>query len=344
VTGTVNAKSVRAALGAARALGLDAAGLAAAHGLAEAIDDVDARCPHASWLALWQDIARRTGREAIGIEAAERLPSGHWDVIHYLIATADDLRGALRRFDRYFGLVSTGVAHVFEEDRDGARLVRRYAPDCQTRLLAPAEFAFAALVTNTRAALATRWTPREVHFAAPAPTSDAPHRRLFGCPIVFDAAVSALWLTPESLALRMPRPDPELGRILTRHADVMIAQLGTESDIVARLRRIIVDALPDADVTVGVAARKLGMSVRTLQRRLQDGGLSFDDVYDGTRKELARRYLGDPALSIQETAHLLAFGDLRGFYRAFRRWEGCTPAAFRRRGAGDDRRAGAPGP
>ena len=58
--------------------------------------------------------------------------------------------------------------------------------------------------------------------------------------------------------------------------------------------------------------------------------LTFDHVVDGTRRELARRYLGDPAISIQETAHLLAFGDLRGFYRAFKRWEGRTPAEFRR--------------
>jgi AraC-like DNA-binding protein len=101
--------------------------------------------------------------------------------------------------------------------------------------------------------------------------------------------------------------------------------------------------LPDADVTVTAAARKLGLSVRTLQRRLQDSGHTFDDVYDGTRKELARRYLGDPALSIQETAHLLAFVDLRGFYRAFRRWEGCTPAEFRRR-VRDGDHDGAPGP
>ncbi len=54
-------------------------------------------------------------------------------------------------------------------------------------------------------------------------------------------------------------------------------------------------------------------------------------LYDDTRKQLARRYLGDPNISIQETAHLLAFGDLRGFYRAFRRWEDCTPAEYRQK-------------
>jgi AraC-like DNA-binding protein len=84
------------------------------------------------------------------------------------------------------------------------------------------------------------------------------------------------------------------------------------------------------------------MSVRTLQRRLADSGQSYDELLDGTRRELARRYLGDPSLSIQETAHLLAFGDLRGFYRAFKRWENSTPAEYRRRPKAQS--AGASGP
>ena len=329
--GTVNAKTVRAVLFVARALGLDAGALAEARGLAEALTDVDARFPHAAWLGLWQDIIDRTGSASIGIDAAERLPWGHWDVIDYLIGTSEDLGTALRRFERYFAIVSTGVSHRLEEHGDEVHLVRRYAPDCVTRLLAPAEFAFAATVAHTRLALGVRWCPREVLFAAPAPSSDAAHRRMFGCAVRFDAATSALVIDAATLALRMPQPDPELSRILERHAELLVGQLGTESDLVSQVRRIIVHRLPDAEVSVADTARQLALSVRTLQRRLQDCGQTFDEVYDDTRKELARRYLGDPRLSIQETAHLLAFGDLRGFYRAFRRWEGCTPAEYRRR-------------
>jgi AraC-like DNA-binding protein len=334
---TVNAKTVRAALGAASALGLDAGALAEAWGVTAALTDVDARFPHETWIRIWQDMVRRTGRDAIGIDAAERLPWGHWDVIDYLIATSEDLGAALRRFERYFTIISTGVTHTLEEHGDTVHVVRRYAPDCQTRLLAPAEFAFAATVAHTRIPLGVRWCPREVRFAAPAPSSDAEHRRFFGCPIRFDATTSAIVIDAATLALRMPGPDPELSRILERHAALLIGQLGAESDLVGRVRRIIVNGLPDADVSISHAARQLAMSVRTLQRRLQDSGQTFDDVYDGTRKELARRYLRDPALSIQETAHLLAFGDLRGFYRAFRRWEGCTPAEYRRRARAEDR-------
>lgn len=329
--GTVNAKVVRAALGAAQGLGLDARALAEAWHVSEALTNVDARFPHAAWCGLWQDMLRATGSEALGIEAAERLPWGHWDVIDYLIGTSDDLGTALRRFERYFAVISTGVTHTLEADGDPVRLVRRYAPECMTRMLAPAEFAFANVVIRMRAALGFHWCPLAVEFAAPAPASDAAQRRLFGCPVRFEVETSAILIERAALGLRMRSPDPDLCRILERHAEMLVGQLGTETDLGGRARRAILVGLRDSDVSVSSTARRLGMSVRTLQRRLQESGQSFEDLVDATRRELARRYLGDPTLSIQETAHLLAFGDLRGFYRAFRRWEACTPAEYRER-------------
>jgi hypothetical protein len=238
--GTVNAKTVRATLGAAKTLGLDAGALAEAWNLEDAAKDVDARFPHAAWLGLWQEIVRRTGSESIGIEAAERLPWGHFDVLDYLFATAEDLGTALRRFERYSALVSTGVTHRLEEHDGLVRLVRHYAPDCYTRLLAPAEFSFANVVIRARVALGFHFCPLAVEFAAPAPSSDDAHRRVFGCRVRFEAEHSAFVLDPSMLRLPMQRPDPELSQILERHAELLVGQLGTESSVVASGRRVIV--------------------------------------------------------------------------------------------------------
>jgi AraC-like DNA-binding protein len=330
-TATVSAKTIRAVLGAAKALGLDVAALASAHGVADAMTDVDARFPHAAWLGLWRDIVRATNNEAVGLEAAERLPWGHWEVIDYLIGTSDDFGTALRRFERYFGLVSTGVAHVLEDRGDAVYLARRYAPDCYTRMLAPADFAFANIVLRMRAALASPWSPRAVRFASPAPASDAAHRRVFGCPVTFEAEESAIVIDRSALTLPMRSPDPSLRAILERHADILMQRIGTEAQPLGRTRSVILQCLREGDVSIARTARRLGMSTRSLQRALRDNGQTFADLVDVSRHELARRYLGDPTLSIQEIAHLLAFGDLRGFYRAFRRWEGSTPAEFRKR-------------
>jgi hypothetical protein len=212
VSATVNAKTLRATLRAARALGLDATALAEVAGLGSVLTDIDARFPHAAWLGLWQDTIRQTGSESIGIDAAERLPWGHWDVIDYLIGTADDLGAGLRRFERYFSVISTGVAHALEDHGGDVHLVRRYAPDCHTGLLAPAEFAFATIVSRFRMTLGFHWCPKAIHFAAPAPSTDAVHRRFFGCPIRFDLPTSAIVIDKAACAPPMVRPDAELGQ------------------------------------------------------------------------------------------------------------------------------------
>ena len=334
MAGTVSAKTVRASLWAAQTLGLDPRAVAEAHGVADALTDVDARFPHTAWLGLWRDIAR-AGGDSIGLDAAQRLPWGHWDVIDYLVGTSEDLGTALRRFERYFALVSTGVAHVLEDHGDSVHLVRRYAPGCHTRMLAPAEFAFGCIVLRMRHALGTHFRPRVVRFAAPAPTSDAAHRRVFDCPVSFDATESVIVIDRATLALQMQNPDPSLRAVLERHAEILLERLGTEVHPVGRTRSMILEGMRDGDVSIERAARRLGTSVRSLQRSLRGSGHTFADLVDDSRHQLARRYLGDPSLSIQEVAHLLAFGDLRGFYRAFQRWEGSTPAEFRKRARGE---------
>ena len=328
---TVSAKTVRATLGVARSMGLDPRELAVRHLVVDTLTDVDARAPHARWLALWQELESRAEGVAIGIRAAEALPFGTWDVVDYLLSTSDTVGTGLRRFERYFALISTGATHTLEHRGDEVELVRRYTSASPVRLLAPAEFAFAATLSHLRMVLDRPYAPRAVRFAAPAPASDAEHRRFFGCPVTFGATTSAIVMARADLDLPLRAPDAGLALVLERHAELLVGGLeAPDDDLETQVRRVIIQSLPDAAVSLESTARRLGTSARTLQRRLSSAGLSFDVLLDGTRRELARQYLGDPALSIQETAHLLGFGDLRGFYRAFKRWEQQTPAEFRR--------------
>ncbi len=311
-------------------MGLDPAALAVRYELTGAMTDVDARFPHRAWLGLWQELQREAGGAAIGIRAAEHLPFGHWDVIDYLLGTSETFEVAIRRFERYFAIISTGATHTVERSGDDVLLVRRYADNAHIRLLAPAEFAFAATISHLRVVLGFHYCPREVRFATPPPPSDAEHRRFFGCPVTFEAPVSAIVIDRASLALPTKRPEPQLGTILERHADSLVRSVGSpDEDFPTRVRRAILRGLPDGAISLDAIARQIGASERTLQRRLREASLTFEGLVDGTRRELACEYLGDPSLSIQEVAHLLAFGDLRGFYRAFRRWESVTPAQYR---------------
>jgi AraC-like DNA-binding protein len=84
------------------------------------------------------------------------------------------------------------------------------------------------------------------------------------------------------------------------------------------------------DTRIGTAARDLAMSGRTLQRRLAEEGVSYQELLDEARKEAARRHVSEPALAICEVAYLLGYSEPAPFHRAFKRWYGMTPDAFRR--------------
>ena len=97
---------------------------------------------------------------------------------------------------------------------------------------------------------------------------------------------------------------------------------------VEALKRLIAELLPDERPTIERVAPRLGMSIRTLQRRLRDWGQSFEGIVDDTRREIAIARLTAGHTSITETAFLLGYSDLSHFTRAFRRWAGTTPREF----------------
>lgn len=328
---TVNVKTLRAAIFAARSARLDVADLLRRWEIAPAsLEDPDFRFSHRRWMELWQEIEDLSGDPQIGLHAAERLPADHWDLIDYVMASSADLGAALGRFERYFAIVSTGVVHTLREDRDVVHLERRYAPESMTRIPHPAEFAFACVVLRARPVTDVDWRPRAVRFAHRAPSSAEEHRRIFECPVTFDAEVSAITFDRASLAIPMKVPKPELVRLLDAHAQEQLRRLPIEGDLLDRTRRALQDELRGGEPDLGRISRKLGMSGRTLQRRLRELGTSHQVLLDELRRDLAMSYLKDPSLAVTEVAFLLGFSDVSNFYRAFRRWTGRTPLEFRR--------------
>ena len=86
-----------------------------------------------------------------------------------------------------------------------------------------------------------------------------------------------------------------------------------------------------ATASLEVVAERLGMSARTLQRKLHASGTSHQELLDEMRRDLAVRYLREPGMAVCEVAYLLGFSESSAFHRAFKRWTGTTPSEFRRR-------------
>jgi AraC-like DNA-binding protein len=161
----------------------------------------------------------------------------------------------------------------------------------------------------------------------------AAYRRWFDAPVSFGAGATQLVFARSALDVPLRTADPQLLAILSRHAEELAARDRSLPPMIAQVERVLRKALRSDDAQVERVARELGLTGRSLQRRLKDEGTSFQLVRDKVRRELASRYLEDE-LSMAEISFLLGFSEPSAFFRAFKRWTGLTPLESRARARG----------
>lgn len=116
---------------------------------------------------------------------------------------------------------------------------------------------------------------------------------------------------------------------LDAYARDVLARLPADDDILDWVERVVAGAMGRGVPEMDHVASQLGMTARTLQRRLGERETTFQPLVDGVRRRYAERYLSDDRLAVAEIAFLVGFADPSNFHRAFRRWTGTTPTAFR---------------
>jgi AraC-like DNA-binding protein len=190
------------------------------------------------------------------------------------------------------------------------------------------DVAFASLVELGRRGTGQHVIPRRVELMRPNPKSDA-HRAYFGCAIRYGASQNALVLESADLDRPFPGHNPELLDMLTPALASALGELQAQSSIREQVKVVLKRCLASGRPDLWDVARDLGMSERTLQRRINDEGTTFRDLLVEARQELGRQLLTDPSAEIDEVACLLGYQDTSSFYRAFRDWEGVTPHRWR---------------
>jgi AraC-like DNA-binding protein len=172
------------------------------------------------------------------------------------------------------------------------------------------------------------WKPMEVHFRHAPPEDVTPYRQLFQAPVVFNAERTALVFRTQWLSAPVPGADGQLRRHFQGYVDAMANRLerGFEGKVYATVQRLLVKDR----CTLDALALQLGLQPRTLNRRLQDAGTSFRALQNQARHDLAREMLRDTTSDIAAIAGLLGYTSASAFVRAFARWEGQPPAAWRK--------------
>jgi AraC-like DNA-binding protein len=333
VTPTVLPIASRALVESCRRLGLDGDALLAAAGIPrDALEDPDARLESERADALWRAAYEASGDPLLALRASEATPFGSYRVIDYLGVTGPTLGEGLRRVAAFFPIVDPrGVLRVVDEPR-GVALV--FTAAAGGELPPPAE-EYTLGVLWSRARHAAVQSPRlaEVRFSFPRPADVREHARIFGIEPRFGASAAALVFERATWNAAARMSDPALFALLDRHAR-SLAEGGTEpDDLAARTRIAIAAELPGREPKITGAARRLGTSARTLQRRLAAAGTTFARIVDDVRRERAEAFLRAGDVSVAEVSWLVGFSEQSAFTRAFRRWTGMSPTELRRAAA-----------
>lgn len=332
--GSVSSRAVQPILAGLRAAGVDAGPVLDALGIdAATLVDPDGRVRHETAVALWRAAERATGDPCFGLRVAELVTFDTFDVQAYAFRASPTLGDGLARLARYQRLNHDTARVEVEVDGDRVRLRHQIGGGEAPAPRAIAEFVLGALIRAVRMGTGAELRPLEVTFAhAPPPPSGGPaHRAVFGIDPRFRQPNNALVFAADILAWPMRAADRGLLSILDRHGEALLrAAPEPASTTASRVRLALAELLRDGrEPTAEAVARALGSSVRTVARRLSGEGTSHAKVLAGLRRELAEHWLADPRMGITEVAFLLGYADASAFHRAFRRWTGSTPTAWR---------------
>jgi AraC-like DNA-binding protein len=334
--GTISALVVRALLFGAAQHGIEQsvleerAGFPAGTLEPTAVADPDARLPARVAVRLWQLLPELTQNPSFGLWLATRTADAPLTVAAWFILSSPSVELGLTRALQFQRLLHDHANGELVRDESETRYVHRVGDATFRAPSAAIEFGFAQLVLLVRRATGRPIVPTEVQLQHGRPLELSPYRGLFGDNVRFGAERDAIAFDRGTRELPVVSADPALGELVHAHARALLERLPeAKSTFATRVRRVLVERLPDAAPSVEATASALSVAKRTLQRRLKDEGTSFEAVVDDVRRSLAERYLKEQRLGVQETAFLLGYSEVSAFVRAFVRWTGLSPSRWR---------------
>jgi AraC-like DNA-binding protein len=278
--------------------------------------------------ALWQAIGDLSPDPALSLKLAVETRTERFHPASIASLATENFGEAIRHMARYKQL--TAPEEILHETANGEWAIWfrwLLAVDIEPAFLI--EYCFAALLNLGRHGSGTQLTPLRVELMQPRAHLKAIERH-FGCPVVIDKARNALIFRAADEQLPFITRNAELLDMLAPQLDRDLQNsTATSNTFTDLVRSTIQHRLSGHRVTIDTVARALHISSRTLQRRLQDGGSTFQRVLDEARHQMARYYLGNSVLELNEAAYLLGYEDANSFVRAFRTWEGMPPATWR---------------
>ena len=297
------------------------------------IEDARARIGVQNQITFLELASEAIGDPLLGFHLAETFDPRELGLLYYVQASSVTLGEALACMARYISVAHEGL-DASCVDRDGLKVrisyvgVPRHADRQQMEALVTAVIRIGRQLTGHRL------RPIRIALAHPRSAASAEFEAFLGLPIDFGAEADEIAFSAAARNLPVVSADPYLNKCLVSYWETALARRSSrQNSIRAAVENAILPLLPHGKARIGKVAEDLGVSSRTLSRRLAAEGVTFAQVFDEMRADLAEGYLSDRSLSITHIAWLLGFQEASAFTHAYKRWTGKPPTDRRRSGS-----------
>jgi AraC-like DNA-binding protein len=292
------------------------------------VDDSAVRLSVKSQIAFLNLVAGSAGDDLLGFHLAQDFDLREIGMLYYVMASSDTLGDALQRAARYGRMVNEGMQLKYQEN-ERLTMAFEYIGVARHQDRHQIEFFMVAMVRLVRQLSGSNLSPGRVNVAHHRDRFHSPFRKFFGCEVAFGSGTDEMAFSSTMRPTPLVSADSYLNALLIAQCEQSRANRLQPAELRISLENAIVPLLPHGKAQASAVARKLGMSQRTLARRLASEGSSFTAVLDELRRDLAKHYLSEAGLPITTMAWLLGYQEVSAFTHAFKRWTGTTPKQAR---------------
>jgi AraC-like DNA-binding protein len=295
------------------------------------LTDANSRVELHKMNTLWNLAVAETGDDCFGLGVGRHVVPTTFHALTFALQASSTLREILERTVRFSEIISTAAKLEVVEEAAETKVYLTH-PDLQgPQPTHQAVDAFASLAAFSldRLLQSRVRVLKAIHLRRPPPQSPEQFHKHFRCNITFNATENEFVFSNEFMDSPIPSANPEIAFMNEQLLANYLSKLKKE-DIVAAVLKKIAEIMPSAEPSQERVAAELGMSTRSLHRKLKEKGVNYKTILDDARKHLAFQLIRQPDLSITQISYQLGFFDSSSFSRSFKRWSGVSPSQCRK--------------
>ncbi|MBT8766699.1 AraC family transcriptional regulator [Metapseudomonas boanensis] len=291
------------------------------------LERADVEIPGEQYVALWEAAGKT--HPNIGLVLGNQTEADDFGALGHAMHCATSVEKVLKTLHQFIVVFAQESTFTYETDSRFVYLEYQVTDPTVIHRRQDSEFAVASVFRQLNLITDSLIRPSRVDFEHDRPADLSEHKHIFQCPLYFNQPKNRLYLPIETLNLPVPHGNERLYKALEPYLERERHERYIPDELLLQITRMIA-----ADMSSGVPSlvdicEQLGVSRRTLQRRLKDHGIEFSSLVEDVRRELALAYMKDSEYSMTEISLLVGYSESGSFTRAFRRWTGQSPQQYR---------------